>query len=109
MYIRDGIVYGGEPKQPLKVEQVKALSDMMLLLLFNNGEQRLFDATVLDGPAFEPLYDEKMMSEYIAIIKKRLCVSDKEFDEIMAAPAHQHTEYKTDRISVVVRKLVNLL
>jgi len=62
MYIRDGIVYGGEPKQPLKVEQVKALSDMMLLLLFNNGEQRLFDATVLDGPAFEPLYDEKVFS-----------------------------------------------
>ena len=62
MYIMDGIVYGGEPKQPIKVEQVKALSDMVLLLQFNNGEYRLFDATVLEGPVFEPLYNEEVFS-----------------------------------------------
>ena len=26
-----------------------------MLILFSNGEQRLFDATILNGPAFEPL------------------------------------------------------
>ena len=57
----------------------------------------------------EPLYDEKIMSEYIAIIKKRLGISDKEFDDIMAAPAHQHSDYKTDKKSVYVRKLINWL
>lgn len=36
------------------------LDDMMMLLTFSTGEQRLFDATVLAGPAFEPLKDEKV-------------------------------------------------
>lgn len=53
----------------------------------------------------EPLYDEKMMEDYISIIKKRLHISDIEFDEIMKAPAHQHTDYKTDKLSLFVRKL----
>ena len=62
MYIRNGIVYGGEPEQSIKVEQVKILPDMMLLIQFNNGELRLFDATVLAGPVFEPLHDEQVFS-----------------------------------------------
>ena len=62
MYIRNGIVYGGEPDQPIKVEQVKVLPDMMLLIQFNNGELRLFDATVLEGPVFAPLRDEQVFA-----------------------------------------------
>lgn len=62
MYIKNDIVYGGEPDRPIKVEQVKVLPDMMLLIQFNNGELRLFDATVLEGPVFEPLRDEKVFS-----------------------------------------------
>ena len=62
MYIRDGIVYGGEPAQPIKVEHVKILPDMIMLIQFNNGEQRVFDATLLEGPAFEPLLDEQVFS-----------------------------------------------
>lgn len=41
----------------------------------------------------EPLYDEQMMGEYIEIIKKKLLISDEEFDAIMKAPVHQHREY----------------
>ena len=63
MYIMNGIVYGGEPKEPIKVRQVKVLPDKMLLLRFNNGETRLFDATMLEGPAYEPLRDENVFSE----------------------------------------------
>ena len=43
----------------------------------------------------KPLYDESMMTEYIKIIKNKLNISDKEFDDIMNAPPHQHTDYKT--------------
>ena len=63
MYIMNGIVYGGEPKEPIKVQQVKVLPDKMLLIRFNNGETRLFDATMLEGPAYEPLRDENVFSE----------------------------------------------
>ena len=44
----------------------------------------------------EPIYDEKMMREYIDIIKGRLHITDSEFDAIMKAPSHQHTDYKTE-------------
>ena len=63
MYIMNGIVYGGEPKEPIKVRQVKVLPDKMLMIRFNNGETRLFDATMLEGPAYEPLRDENVFSE----------------------------------------------
>ena len=52
----------------------------------------------------EPLYDEAMMDEYIAIIKKNVGISDQEFEEIMAAPVRKHTDFKTDKMSVVIRK-----
>ena len=53
-----------------------------------------------------PLYEESMMQEYIAFIKKKLQISDTEFDALMAAPAHKHEEYKTDKLAVVVRKVI---
>ncbi len=42
---------------------MKVLPDKMLLIRFNNGETRLFDATMLEGPAYEPLRDENVFSE----------------------------------------------
>lgn len=41
----------------------------------------------------KPVYDEKIMKSYIAVIKKNLKITDEEFDEIMSAPGHQHDEY----------------
>lgn len=60
MFFWGDFVYGSEPKEPIKITGVKVLQDMMMLLAFSNGETRLFDATVLDGVAFEPLKDEKV-------------------------------------------------
>ena len=54
----------------------------------------------------EPLYDEAMMAEYIAIVKKRLGLSDADFDRIMAAPAHEHTDYKVDKLDPIIRKIL---
>ncbi len=63
MYISDGFVYGGEPEQEIKVEHVKILPDRMMLIRFNNGEFRLFDATLLEGPVFDLLQDEQIFSK----------------------------------------------
>ncbi len=52
-----------------------------------------------------PLYDEAMMAGYIAQIKEKLKISDRKYEEIMAAPAHEHTEYRTDPLLVVARWL----
>jgi len=43
----------------------------------------------------QPLCDEKMIVDYIAIIKDKLNIQDTEFEEIMSSPPRQHTEYKT--------------
>ena len=53
----------------------------------------------------EPLYDEAMMAGYIAVIKKKLGLSDEDYERIMAAPAHEHTEYRIDPVLVLARRL----
>ena len=54
----------------------------------------------------EPMYDEALMSQYIKHIKANMGISDAEFNKIMAAPTHQHTEYKTDWVSKILRKFI---
>lgn len=53
----------------------------------------------------EPLYDEKLMEGYIAIVKEKLGISDEEFDKIMNGPIHQHTDYKVDKLAEKLSKL----
>ena len=60
MYIMDGIVYAGEPTESLEITKVKPLDDMIMLITFSNGETKLFDATILTGPVYEPLKDDKI-------------------------------------------------
>ena len=33
---------------------------MIMLITFSNGETKLFDATILTGPVYEPLKDDKI-------------------------------------------------
>lgn len=58
MYISNGIVYGGQPMNFIKVSSVKPLNDMIMLITFSNDETRLFDATILNGEIFKPLKNE---------------------------------------------------
>lgn len=58
MFILNGIVYASERKDNIQVISAKPLDDMMMILTFSTGEQRLFDATILTGPAFQSLTDE---------------------------------------------------
>lgn len=44
----------------------------------------------------KPLYDEGLMNDYIAVIKEKLEISDSEFEDIMDAPVHYHSEFKSN-------------
>ncbi len=57
MFISNGMVYGGKPDGPMRIASVQVLDDMMMILTFTTGERRLFDATSLHGPVYEPLED----------------------------------------------------
>ena len=53
----------------------------------------------------KPICDERLLSDYIRIVKERLELTDAEFDQIMAAPAKQHTDYPTDLLLTLGRNL----
>ncbi len=58
MFIINGIAYARSPMREIAVESVRPLDDMILLITFINGEQRLYDASaLLSMPAFAPLAD----------------------------------------------------
>ena len=62
MYFSNGFVYGGTPTELMKISKVKPLDNMMLLLTFNSGEQRLYDASqLLEYPVFH-LKDKEVFS-----------------------------------------------
>ena len=50
MFVMNGIVYASGISDNVQIVDVKPLEDMMMILTFSTGEQRLFDATVLSGP-----------------------------------------------------------
>lgn len=47
MFTLNGIVYASEKPENIQILSAKPLDDMMMLLTFSTGEQRLFDATIL--------------------------------------------------------------
>ena len=57
----NGIAYASTKTQPITVQAVKPLDDMMMIVTFNSGEKCLYDATqLLAFPAFQPLKDEQV-------------------------------------------------
>ena len=59
MYIVNGIAYAGKKVDNISVTDIKILDDLIMIVTFSTGEQRLFDATCLiDFPAFKPLENE---------------------------------------------------
>lgn len=63
MFILNEIVYASERKDNIQVISAKPLDNMMMILTFSTGEQRLFDATILTGSAFQPLTDEAIFKD----------------------------------------------
>ena len=62
MYFVDDVCYAGTPSKEIRVAEAQPLVGGMMLVLFSSGEKRLFDATILDGPAFEPLQSEDVFA-----------------------------------------------
>ena len=62
MYILNDVCYAGEMRDGIKVTEVRPLRGRMLLVTFSTGEQRLFDATLLEGSAFAPLADDRIFN-----------------------------------------------
>lgn len=44
----------------------------------------------------KPLYNEEAMLKTINLVMRQLNITDTEFDEMMRAPVHQHTDFKTE-------------
>lgn len=58
MFVLNGIVHASEKQENIEILSAKPLDDMMMILTFSTGEQRLFDATILKGAAFQPLTND---------------------------------------------------
>jgi len=57
-----------------------------------------------------PLCDDKMIADYIAVIKDKLNISDEEFAAIISSPSRQHTDYKTGNTFLfrILRKIYRI-
>ena len=62
MYIQNDICHAGQMEEGIRVTEAKPLRGGMMLVTFSTGEVRLFDTTLLNGPAFAPLADEAVFN-----------------------------------------------
>jgi len=61
MFIVNGIAHARVFSDEIEVAEIVALDDMMMILTFNTGEKRLYDATVLlKYPAFSVLENKEI-------------------------------------------------
>lgn len=59
MYIVNGIAYASEKQKDITVTDIQVLDDLVMIVKFSTGEQRLFDATTMfEYPAFRVLENE---------------------------------------------------
>lgn len=99
MKIIDDIAYATASCEMLQIVEVKVLEDYMLLLLFNNNEERLFDAQVLfDMPAFEVIKKKEIFKKCEIICGTITWLNG----EIDIAPETVYVKsFKYDKIEVV--------
>lgn len=65
MIERDGWCYPDEPQPMFQIVAADRFGDYRLMVTFNDGEKRIFDGhSLLDGPVFAPLADEKVFNDY---------------------------------------------
>ena len=87
---------------PEKFGVDKRLSHLSSMIV--SGQMTREDAL---AEAARPICEGVPMDEYVAEIKANMHLSDAEFEEIMRAPTHQHTEYKTDRLDAALRSVLH--
>ena len=64
MYIKDGICYAGELEAGITVASAQVTDKGMMLVTFSTGEQRIFDATQLEGSVFRPLEEQSVFEAF---------------------------------------------
>lgn len=62
MKIIDGICYADDMKMNLLIKEISLLQRGLYLVTFSTNEKRVFDATCLQGPVFEPLADDAVLN-----------------------------------------------
>ena len=63
MYYSNGYVYGGTPERLRRIKSVRVVGDKMLWLRFESDEERLFDASILQGEIYKPLDDPEVFNQ----------------------------------------------
>ena len=53
----------------------------------------------------KPLYDEKLMNNYLEFIKEKLNLTEKEFQTLMNNTPHRHEDYPIERMLPILRKI----
>jgi len=53
----------------------------------------------------KPIYEEAMMHEYITLIQTKLGLTESEFEQIMSSPTHEHTDFRTDKLTALLRMI----
>lgn len=96
MYIVNGIVHAGYTTDDIKIKEIKALDDMMMIVTFTSGEKRLFDAAnLLSMPAFKALENDSIFKS--ATVEHGVVVWKN--GEIDIAPEHMYKySYSYDEI-----------
>lgn len=64
MFEINGIVYAGEFKDTISITDAKITGELTMLLTFSSGEKRVFDASALTGPVFEPLKNHSVFENF---------------------------------------------
>lgn len=67
MYILGDIVYAGNNNEMLKVNNIKVIAELYMLVTFSNGEKRVFDVSkLLEYPVYKKLENyEIFKSAYV--------------------------------------------
>ena len=102
MYEINGIVYAGS-NDTSKITDVKIVGNYMLLLTFASGEKRIFDATQLSGPVYEPLKDIKTFEDF-KLSHGVITWMDEEIDcapEYMYQNSYAYTELNIGKQTVI--------
>lgn len=97
MFTLNGIVYASEKPENIQIVSARALDDMMMILTFSTGEQRLFDATILSGPAFASLANVEVFKS-CKVIDGIVTWMDEEIDcapEYMYQNSYEYHDIKT--------------
>ena len=89
---------------PLKFNVDKRTSHISSMIISNQLTRKEALAEIEKAP-----YTKEWIEQAISILKDKLELSDEEFIKIVEAPAHQHDEYKTDRLWECVRKIKKII